>query len=84
VGFVEFAVRTGASVIPIFHMMTPGGQIKVEFLAPLEINEGTRQDVAAALVRQYAALLEQRWLRDPGGIHIDQLNRFLNSPAATY
>jgi lauroyl/myristoyl acyltransferase len=83
VGFAELAVRTGATVIPIFHALTPGGHIKVEFLTPLEANGETHQDNVSALVRQYAALLEQRWLSDPGSVHIEQLNRFLDSPLAT-
>jgi lauroyl/myristoyl acyltransferase/acyl carrier protein len=83
VGFAELAVRAGASVIPIFHSMAPGGHLTMEFLTPLEARGETRQDTVGAFVRQYATLLEQRWLRDPGSVHIEQLNRFLSLPLVT-
>lgn len=77
VGFAELAAQTGAAVVPLFHRVAQGGRLAVAFLEPLSASAETHQEKVAQWVRQYVALLEQRWLQDPGSVRFYQLEWFL-------
>jgi KDO2-lipid IV(A) lauroyltransferase len=81
-GFAELAVQTGARVVPVFASLDKHGRVTVEFLPPLESRPKALkpQEHIMSLLTQYARLLEQRWLADPGNICRWQLQRFLKLP----
>jgi hypothetical protein len=84
VGFAELAARTGAKIIPIAYAVKPEGGIAVDFLDPLEAQGVVHQEeIVDSLVRQYVALLEHRWMSDPGSVSLYQLEWFLDPVLST-
>ncbi len=66
-GFATLALVTGAPMVPVFAAPGPGGRVTIEFLPPLSSGDPqeSRAERVDAIVRQYARILEQRWLADP-------------------
>jgi lauroyl/myristoyl acyltransferase len=81
-GFAELAVRTGATVIPVFISAQPAGHVQVAFDAPLKpgSSDSGHAERVESLIRQYAALLEQYWARAPGNVTWKFIERFLAAP----
>lgn len=66
-GVAVLASSTRAPVVPVFAVLCAGGRLEVEFLAPLARPDPAldREARLAAMVREYAARLEQRCREDP-------------------
>ncbi len=81
-GFAELALTTGADAIPVFVSIDRSGRIKADFLDPLDAGPETMDhDVRIErLVRQYAELLRQRWVRYPGSILWSRMRKHLALP----
>ena len=81
--FAELAVLTGSPLVPVF--VTPDkGKIKLEFCPALDTGnpEADREDRVNAIVKQYSALLENKWMENPALINggfMEMYNRQINA-----
>jgi lauroyl/myristoyl acyltransferase len=66
----EFAIATGAAVVPVFGTLELDGHIRVEFMSPMTppATELSHEDKILHYIAQYAAALEAHWLVDPGQV----------------
>jgi lauroyl/myristoyl acyltransferase len=66
-GFAILSLITRAPMLPVFSVPGTGGRFTIELLPALDPGEpdGPWSKRVEAIVRQYAGLLEQRWLEDP-------------------
>lgn len=78
----ELALLTGAAVVPVFGPLNVNGQIRLEFLPPLNPPEPglSREASVDHLILQYRDLLEARWLADPGSIFKSELTLWHSLP----
>lgn len=76
-GFAEMALNTGASIVPFNRYCLEDGRIKMEFFPPMEIGEGTREEIVERLVREYGAFIENCWRTHSDGISWARINRHL-------
>jgi len=78
-GFAELGVATSAPMFPVFTSLRPTGEIRIDVLPPLEPDgeESDRGSRVASIIRRYAALLEDRWRRDPCNICSYEIMKFL-------
>lgn len=78
-GFAELALRSGASIVPVFAAVEADGKILVRFESPLDpgsVELDTQQRVRHIL-DQYVEILQSRWRSDPGRILWRHLKLFL-------
>ena len=82
IGFAELAAATGAEVVPVFTRLNASGKVDILFHKSLTAVDpyATREESVAALVRQYAGLLQDVWAEDPGNIAWHSIRKFLGSP----
>lgn len=81
IGFAEMALNTGATAIPVFVSLQPGGQVTIDFRPPLAAGAGERSAQVEGLVRQYADQFAAVWAADLGNIRWRHLAKYLRLPA---
>ncbi len=81
-GFAALALTSDAPVIPLFNSLRSDGRIAVEFHPALEtLPRGrSRADRMEHLIRQYAAILQDRWVADPAQLMPKLMTRFQALP----
>lgn len=80
-GYADLALRTGATLLPIFQYMEPDGRIVYEITPKLVPSTGNRKDQIESIVRQYIHTLRERWPRIYPSIAWFKLEQYLNRPA---
>ena len=66
-GAPDLARATKAALLPVFPVRNEAGLLTVEVAPPLEVPDAsTRSEATAAVLRQYAELLEAQVLKHPG------------------
>lgn len=68
-GFAELAVRSGASILPIFATLLPDGRSHIEIAPPLtwERSHGHDQEIEA-IMRAYGQVQTEAWRRLPSAV----------------
>ena len=81
-GFAELALRTGSPIIPVFVTVDLRGQFKIEFLEPLDVGvtQMKHEERVEMLVKQYVALFEKQWAKEPGNIDWGQMKKHIKLP----
>ncbi len=81
-GFAEFALITGARVIPYFCGYLGDGRPYIEFCEPLEPADGDRSAQSENLVRGYTAFVNRVWAQHPEIIQWKDIEKHLARPLA--
>lgn len=78
-GFAELAIATSAPLFPVFTSLASTGEIRIDFLPPLEARgrESDRGGRVASIIEQFASLLEDRWRSDPCNVCSYEIMKFL-------
>jgi len=80
-GFAELALQTGATVIPVRHVIAANGGIQISFLRPFAAGVATtnREERIQQLMQQYVDFLEETWRLDPANVGVAHMRHFLQS-----
>lgn len=80
--FAELTLLSGALAIPAFAPVEEDGTVRLDFLPPLDERPDLSDRAARvdAMLEQYVALLEGRWLSDPGNVMERHLSRYREMP----
>lgn len=78
--FAKLALRSDASIIPVFSSIDDSGRIHIEFSQPLAVKrpETTEEKAIVDLIQQYVALLERHFYADPGSILSRHLQAYVS------
>lgn len=81
-GFAELAIQTNSVVIPAFAERADNNSWIVRFHAPLDAGSEELPDDqrTAALIRQYAAVLEDQWSSYPQAVPFQRMREHVNYP----
>jgi lauroyl/myristoyl acyltransferase len=76
--FADLAVRTGASVLPVFALSDRMGRIHVQIHERLDLGSENQPNAERVkhVVRQYARILEDAWHSHPGNLMLKHLARY--------
>jgi acyl-CoA synthetase (AMP-forming)/AMP-acid ligase II/lauroyl/myristoyl acyltransferase/acyl carrier protein len=81
-GMAEYALHTGAVILPQFSTRRLDGSIQMTFLPPFTMGEQdtNHEEQIYAILRQYAAFVDRSWRVAPEGLRWTVMERFLRKP----
>lgn len=78
----EFALATGATVVPTFGVLRTDGRVQLDFLPALEMPDAqlAHEDRVMHIIKQYASLLQKHWVASPGSIWKNEMKVYSDLP----